>query len=120
MTQLQAINLAPKVFNIKGWIKQTNAEVLKETFDTLLNRSNFKVLKYLDHQFPLNAMTALWLLAESHLAIHTFSGSGWSYIELSSCNREKALTFISLCESLDAEFSRAGEMEELNCNVSSQ
>lgn len=115
MTLIEAIHLSPRIFNIKGWVKQTDAQKLKATFDSILDQSNFKVLNYTDHQFPLNGFTAFWLLAESHLAIHTFNDSGWSYLELSSCNKEKAMNFLTLTEQLNTEFRWENDIEELSC-----
>ncbi len=114
MTQIQAVNLPPKIFNLKGWLKQTDATRIKNLFNKLLVQSSFRVLNYSDHQFPLDGFTAFWLLAESHLAVHTFTDSGWSYIELSSCNREKALNFLTLCNLLDDQFKWENKVEELN------
>lgn len=115
MTPIEPINLPPKIFNLKGWIQMTDAKVLKTTFDKLLAQSDFKVLSFSDHKFPLNGFTAIWLLAESHLALHTFAESGWCYIELSSCNREKALDFRDCCHQLDSDVQWESALEELCC-----
>ena len=42
-------------------------------------------LIYIDYHFTPYGFTALYLLSESHLAIHTFPEENKSYIELSSC-----------------------------------
>lgn len=117
MTQIQSINLPPRIFNLKGWIKQTSAPDLKSTFDDLLDQSKFKVLNYSSHEFPLNGFTAFWLLAESHMAVHSFTESGWSYVELSSCNKEKTLKFLTLCRQFKGLFQWENEVEELNCKA---
>ncbi len=115
MTQIQALNLPPKIFNLKAWIKQTNGVKLKQLFDSLLKSSCFHVLDYSEYQFPLDGFTAFWVLAESHFAVHSFSKSGWSYIELSSCNKEKTLKFVSLCEKTNCELKWKNHVEELTC-----
>ncbi len=115
MSQITPINLPPKIFNLKGWIQMTEANDLKNTFDGILNHSDFKVLNYSDHKFPLNGFTAFWLLAESHLALHTFTESGWCYIELSSCNKEKALIFKKQCNQLEYSIRWESSLEELCC-----
>lgn len=117
MTQIKAVDLPPRIFNIKGWIHLTQPSDLISAFNSALKNSGFKILKYTDHEFPLNDFTAFWLLAESHLAIHTFTNSGWSYIELSSCNKEKTLKFITLCNQSSFSFKWENEMEELNCTT---
>ncbi len=74
-----------KMYNYNYWLKETDPNKLKEVYDKLLNKSGFNVLKYIDHHFTPFGFTALYLLSESHLAIHTFPEEGKSYIELSSC-----------------------------------
>nr|WP_321407593.1 S-adenosylmethionine decarboxylase [uncultured Carboxylicivirga sp.] len=117
MTKINAVELPPKIYNIKGWINQTNPIELKKSFDHTLIKSGFNVLNYTDQEFPLNGFTAFWLLAESHLAVHTFSKSGWSYIELSSCNKEKAVNFINLCKQSSVSYQWENEVEELSCET---
>lgn len=115
MSSIEPVNLPPQIFNIKGWINLTEANELQSTFDDVLNESDFKVLNFSAHQFPLNGYTALWLLAESHLAVHTFNSSGWTYIELSSCNKRKAKIFITLCQALNHQIRWEHDVEEFNC-----
>ena len=83
-----------KIFNYSKWIKETNPAQLKEKFDKLLKDSEFNVLNFQEHHFEPEGWTGLWLLAESHFAIHTFPEEGKSYIELSSCNETKHIYFM--------------------------
>lgn len=76
-----------EVYNFQEWISITDPEVLKEGFSGLLAYSGYHVLNYMEHLFPNGGFTALWLLAESHLAIHTFIDEQKTYIELSGCNK---------------------------------
>lgn len=117
MNNINSVNLPPQVFNLKGWIELTEPEQLKSLFSKQLSKAEFKVLNFSDHHFPLNGYTAFWLLAESHLALHTFTESGWCYIELSSCNKEKAIQFKNACEKLSETLKWDTEVEELSCNT---
>ena len=117
MNTIKPINLPPQIFNLKGWIQLTGPNELQHIFDETLIRCGFKVLNFSSHQFPLNGYTALWLLAESHLAVHTFSSSGWTYIELSSCNKDKAMHFISFCQQVKYTIRWEHGVEELNCGA---
>ncbi len=100
MENIQHKQLPPMVYNLKGWIELVDEIQLKDIFNGLLNQSDFKILNYSSHQFPVNGFTAFWLLAESHLALHTFTEHGCTYIELSSCNLDKAMNFKKLTEEL--------------------
>jgi S-adenosylmethionine decarboxylase len=75
-----------EVYNFQEWISITDPDVLKEAFSGLLAYSGYNVLNYMEHLFPNGGFTSLWLLAESHLAIHTFIEEQKTYIELSGCN----------------------------------
>jgi len=69
---------------------------LKTQYDDLLKRSGFTILNFVDHFFSPHGYTALWLLGESHFAIHTFPEENKYYIELSSCIEEKYDNFKQL------------------------
>jgi S-adenosylmethionine decarboxylase len=84
------------IYSHKDWVKQTNPEVLKTQFEAYLKTSGFTIIKFEEHYFEQQGYTCFWLLAESHLAIHTFPESNTSYIELSSCNEEKLVSFQQL------------------------
>lgn len=89
-------NVKAEIFSFKEWIGVTDPTWLKDNFDTLLKKAGFKILKSDDHFFPIKGYTCFWLLAESHLAIHTFPDEQTSYVELSSCNKKKLEVFIEL------------------------
>lgn len=74
-----------KMNKFSCWITETNTEKLKSRYTTLLAESGFKVVGYCEKHFTPQGFTGLWLLSESHFAIHTFPERGKTYIELSSC-----------------------------------
>ena len=55
--------------------------------------SGFTILGKLEHFFEPAGYTNLWLLAESHCALHTFPEETKTYIELSSCSIDKFQRF---------------------------
>lgn len=77
-----------KIYNFNKWIGGTNPEQLKAFFIELLLKSGFKILQHIEHYFEPMGYTVIFLLAESHLAIHTFPEEDKSYIELSSCVKQ--------------------------------
>ena len=86
-----------KIYNLSGWIKETNPNKLKNNYSDLLGLSGFEILNFQEHYFEPHGYTALWLLGESHLAIHTFPEEQKSYVELSSCNEDYYLYFVANC-----------------------
>ena len=55
----------------------------------------------MEHAFEPIGWTGIWLLAESHLAIHTFPEENKTYIEISSCNKEMYDEFLKLLTHYD-------------------
>ena len=89
-----------KIWNYSAWIAETNPQKIRNIFDLLLVESKFNVLSVMDKHFQPQGYTALWLLSESHFAIHTFPEFNKTYIELSSCNLEYYQTFIELTKDM--------------------
>lgn len=87
------------IWNHSEWVAETEPDVLRRMYGGLLRDAGFKVLDFVDYKFKPYGYTALWLLGESHFAVHTFPEFGRTYIELSSCNREYFAKFL---EAIDA------------------
>lgn len=88
------------MFHFEDWISNTDSKYLKQTFESLLHEIDFKIISFTDHNFPVEGYTCVWLLAESHLAIHTFPKDNVSFIQLSSCNLKKKNQFEMLFSKL--------------------
>ncbi len=89
--------------NYNTWIPETGPEKLKEIFEDLLKQSGFGVLNFMEHAFKPIGWTGIWLLAESHLALHTFPEENTTYVELSSCNRKMYDDFLILIQNYKSE-----------------
>lgn len=85
-----------QIYNYQIWINETNPEILKHKLEEYLHESGFGVLNCVEHYFEPFGYTALWLLSESHLAVHTFPEEGQSYLELSSCVEKPFKNFLKL------------------------
>lgn len=64
-----------KIWNNSTWIKETNPHKLRVMFGRMLEDAGFNVLDVLEHYFKPQGYTALYLLSESHFAVHTFPDS---------------------------------------------
>ena len=73
------------MYNHREWVKETNPQILKENYTLILNKSGFNVIDNIEHYFNPFGYTSLFLLSESHLAIHTFPEQFKTYVELTSC-----------------------------------
>lgn len=74
-----------KMNNWNGWVKETRPDILYSYYENLLLDSGFKVVDKCVKFFSPYGFTALFLLSESHFAIHTFPEENKTYLELSSC-----------------------------------
>lgn len=83
-----------KIDNFSDWIQEIEPNKLKSIFEGMLLKSNFGILNFMEHHFEPQGYTGLWLLSESHFALHTFPEEHKTYIELSSCNTEMYNDFI--------------------------
>lgn len=82
-----------QMFNLKKWINTTDSHFLKSKFKEILEKNGFKIVGFVDFHFEPYGYTCLFLLSESHLAIHTFPEENKTYIELSSCVRTQFQNF---------------------------
>lgn len=77
--------MVAKMYNLSGWVTETQADVLFSYYEKALLDCGFKIVSTCHKFFSPFGFTALFLLSESHFAIHTFPEEGKSYVELSSC-----------------------------------
>jgi len=88
--------IEPSIYNYQVWVDETAPTILHSKLQTILEASGYTILNQMEHYFPVQGYTCLWLLAESHLAVHTFPENNRCYIELSGCNKEMNRRFIAL------------------------
>ena len=74
--------------NYNKWIKYEKEEIIVPKLEEMIRRSGFTIINKVEHYFEKQGYTGLWLLAESHFAIHTFPEENKIYIEISSCVKE--------------------------------
>jgi S-adenosylmethionine decarboxylase len=94
-----------QMFNYQSWIEETNPFELRKKYHTQLKESGFSVLSFVEYNFEPQGYTALWLLSESHFAIHTFPEEEKSYIELSSCIENQYIKFMEFEGQLTEQLS---------------
>lgn len=83
-----------QMYNFSSWISEIDPIVLKDIFSKLLTQSGFGIESIQEKHFEPYGYTALFLLSESHFAIHTFPESKQTYIELSSCVKKPFDKFV--------------------------
>lgn len=81
------------LFFYKEWFVYNQQTVLIQRCNEILLKSDFTILNFMEHTFKPQGYTAIWLLAESHLAVHTFPEHNTTFIELCSCSEQKLINF---------------------------
>lgn len=81
-----------EIFHHSCWISCAKPEIIKQLIDETLNKS-FNIVGMLQHRFTPHGFTCIWLLSESHLAVHSFPEENKCYVELSSCSLSKSNDF---------------------------
>ena len=72
----------------------TDVSVLMSELEVVLKNSTFSILGEEEYHFDPQGFTKLFLLAESHLAIHTWPEKDVAWIELASCIEDKYHIFV--------------------------
>lgn len=83
-----------QMYNYSTWIEETNSAILFDYYMQALNNAGFGVENVIEKHFEHQGYTALFLLSESHLAIHTFPEAKQTYIELTSCIKKPFDKFV--------------------------
>jgi S-adenosylmethionine decarboxylase len=62
-----------------------NLEFIKEAMFTAISESDMTLLNFTYHKFEPQGLTALALLAESHMSVHTYPEKGYAAIDVFTC-----------------------------------
>ncbi|MGC8849574.1 MAG: adenosylmethionine decarboxylase [Candidatus Bathyarchaeia archaeon] len=65
--------------------KISRVERTREILDRVISRSGFRVISSSFHQFEPYGVSAVYLLAESHLSVHTWPEYGYLALDIFSC-----------------------------------
>jgi S-adenosylmethionine/arginine decarboxylase-like enzyme len=90
-----------QMFNYNEWIDEVDPFILRSKYNEILKNSGFGILSFVEYGFEPFGYTALWLLSESHFALHTFPEENKTYIELSSCIEKQYNMFKKLNSSYE-------------------
>ncbi len=92
-----------QIWNKKGWIELVNPIKLKDLFTPLLKEAGFDIVAFEEYYFKPFGYSAVWIITESHFAIHTFPEENKTYWELSSCSKEKFYYFLKRLKKINLE-----------------
>jgi S-adenosylmethionine decarboxylase len=92
--------MMPTMYEFSCWVVGDPLDT-QWAVELAIKQSGHTVLGSVTHAFEPQGFTSLWLLAESHCAIHTYPEHGATYVQLSSCSAEKYQGFIDTLATLD-------------------
>jgi S-adenosylmethionine decarboxylase len=70
-----------RIWNHRSWIKNDEIGYMRDVLKDFLIHAGFGIVGFSEVHFQPQGYTAVWLLAESHLAIHTFPEENRVYCE---------------------------------------
>lgn len=93
------------ILELHGCSAQTlnDAPSIKGALVEASQRANSMLLNLVIHQFEPHGVTALALLAESHLSIHTWPERGYAAVDIFTCGR--TVNPAAACQFLIAHFA---------------
>lgn len=74
------------IYHYQAWLAYQDPAQVTPILEQMLQNAGYRIVGFTEHHFSPQGYTCLWLLAESHLALHTFPEEGRSYLELSGCS----------------------------------
>lgn len=83
------------MYNYNTWLKYKEEKIAIAEFEKMLLNSGFTIIEKVEHFLMFKDTLGLWLLAESHFAIHTFPEENKMYIEISSCVKKYFDNFLT-------------------------
>ena len=89
--------------NFHAWIEECRPDFLNGTYKKLLTECGFNLIAEEFHFFEPFGFTALYLLGESHFAIHTFPEEDKTYIELTSCVDKPFEQFVTAFKAMEKQ-----------------
>lgn len=79
-------HLIVDIHNIINCEVLKNINGIKSLLDNIINNTHLNVIGEINYQFYPQGVTLIYLLAESHLSIHTYPELHYCAIDLYSCN----------------------------------
>lgn len=86
-------------------------ELIRDTLIAAAKRGHFSVLNVSAHAFSPHGVTAVVLLSESHMSIHTWPEHGYAAVDVFTCGGSPKEALAELGRRLDVERMDVEEMD---------
>jgi S-adenosylmethionine decarboxylase len=73
--------------NITNFKLLITPHLLTDLLDIICHKYNYTVLKKSTHEFTPRGFTAIYLLSESHISIHTYPEKNYAAIDIYTCRQ---------------------------------
>jgi S-adenosylmethionine decarboxylase len=96
--------------NIKNQELLNNPRKILELLDKICETNNYPILQKSSHEFDPQGFTAIYLLSESHISIHTFPENNYVAIDIYTCRQyHNNETYLEIYDLLIKEFDAVKE-----------
>ena len=73
--------------NITNHTLLSTPKQITDLLDNICEKYNYKILQKSTHEFEPQGFTAIYLLSESHISIHTFPENKYAAIDIYTCRQ---------------------------------
>lgn len=73
------------ITDIKNMNLLNSVEQIKFMFDTICEKYDYTILSKNEYEFEPHGITVLYMLAESHISIHTFPEKNYAAMDIYTC-----------------------------------
>jgi S-adenosylmethionine decarboxylase len=96
------IHIIAEIYGVESG-KISKVEDVKLLLDRSISKSGLHVVSSIFHQFNPNGVSAVYLLSESHLSIHTWPEHGYVALDIFTCGKDDSAfkAFESIIEELN-------------------
>ncbi len=109
----------PRIQTVTGIIRNCNVEKLEDIglierdLEKAAKLMDLTLLKTISHKFTPQGLTSVALLAESHIAVHTYPEECTIFVDIMSCGRKDAKMVFEIMED-DLEGTAEIILDDLN------
>jgi len=87
MSQTSGKHMICDIKNITNHTLLSTPNLIKTMLDNICKKYNYTILQKSTHEFAPQGFTAIYLLSESHISIHTFPEKQYAAIDIYTCRQ---------------------------------
>lgn len=83
-----------QVWGVEDVLVLDSEEKLREVFNSICRELELKVVNRFVHKFSPEGISLIYVLSQSHLAVHTWPEAGYLHVDVFTCSKSPRLNFL--------------------------